>query len=271
MKFKKGDLVEVIKEDEYQGFIFHKGSQWVVYSDQFDDDIIRVCDDRHPFNYSILWTDSVKKVDSEFKKGDIVKVIKEDCFGDSVYPVGSVWEVDSVLPGSLLLVIKDSRQDLGTGVLFSDRVKKLNPCNPRFKIGDMVRVKSSIYCNDNSIGKIYRVENVKTSLEEYRGIVYLDTGVSDDHTQLWVYRFNEIELANDNSYMELVDIIQEQIEEIKSLKEENQKLITKVSRLEAVRINYAQRVRDLIAENEILKDDLKRKKFFKNLLTGKKD
>lgn len=229
MKFKKGDLVEVIKEDEYHGFPFFKGSKWIVYEDQSDyNDTIKVHDDRHIVEYSVLW---------------------------------------------------------------ASRVKKIERFEPRFKVGDMVKVKSSTYIDDPSIGNIYRVANVVNGLTTTEGIVYLYTGVNNDHTRLWVYNFNEVELANDNSDMEL-DIIQDKNIKIKHLEklnealtnnnriiavfnnqlmEENKDLQTRISCLETEKIHYAQRVRVLTEENEILKDDLQRKKFFKNFFTGNKD
>lgn len=139
MKFKEGDLVEVIKEDYYLGFHFPKGSQWIVYEDQSDysNNIIKVYDDRHTLDYSALWVSHVKKI---------------------------------------------------------ERFKLL------FKVGDMVKVKSSTFINDPSIGNIYRVEGVVKGLTRTDGLVLLYTGVNDDYTQLWVYDFNEVEL---------VDIIQD--------------------------------------------------------------
>lgn len=139
MKFKEGDLVEVIKEDYYLGFHFPKGSQWIVYEDQSDysNNIIKVYDDRHILDYSALWVSHVKKI---------------------------------------------------------ERFKLL------FKVGDMVKVKSSTFINDPSIGNIYRVEGVVKGLTSTDGLVLLYTGVNDDYTQLWVYDFNEVEL---------VDIIQD--------------------------------------------------------------
>lgn len=71
MKFKKGDLVEVMKEDDYLGYIFPKGSRWIVYEDQYDDNIINVHDDRHELGYSILWTDYVIIVDHPYKKSNL--------------------------------------------------------------------------------------------------------------------------------------------------------------------------------------------------------
>lgn len=139
MKFKEGDLVEVIKEDYYLGFHFPKGSQWIVYEDQSDysNNIIKVYDDRHILDYSALWVSHVKKI---------------------------------------------------------ERFKLL------FKVGDMVKVKSSTFINDPSIGNIYRVEGVVKGLTRTDGLVLLYTGVNDDYTQLWAYDFNEVEL---------VDIIQD--------------------------------------------------------------
>lgn len=175
-----------------------------------------------------------------------------------------------------------------------------------FKKGDMVKVKSSTYIDDPSLGKIYRVEEVLPGLTKTDGVVYLRTGVNDDYTQLWAYWFNEVELVNDNSDMELVDIIQdknlrikklekelheeekrankffehankrfeliqEQFKEIASLKIENKDLSERIEDLRARKDIALQRVRELTEENEILKDDLQRQKFFKNFLTRKKD
>lgn len=161
-----------------------------------------------------------------------------------------------------------------------------------FKKGDMVKVKSSTYIGDPSLGNIYRVEDVVSHSTSTEGVVYLDTGVNDDYTQLWAYWFNEVELANDNRYMELVDIIQDKNIKIKQLEklneslinnnriiadyndhllEENNDLRNQNRELRDKRNILLQRVRKLTEENEILKDDLERKKFFKNLLTGKKD
>ena len=179
MKFKEGDLVEVIKDDYYLGFPLPKGSQWIVYEDQSDDNnLIKVYDYRHISDYSLLWVSHVKKIE---------------------------------------------------------------PFKPLFKVGDMVKVRSSTYIEDHSIGNIYRVEGVVTDLTRTEGLVQLYTGVNDDYTKTWAYDFNEVELVNDNSYMKLVDIIQDKNLSIKKLEEEPRE-----------------------EKNELLK-------FFKNLLTGKKD
>lgn len=134
MKFKEGDLVEVIKEDYYLGFHFPKGSQWIVYEDQSDyNNMIKVYDYRHSTDYSALWVSHVKKIE-RFK--------------------------------------------------------------PLFKVGDMVKVKSSTYIDDPSIGNIYRVEGVVTALTRTDGLVQLRTGVNDDYNNLWAYDFNEVELVD---------------------------------------------------------------------------
>lgn len=174
------------------------------------------------------------------------------------------------------------------------------------KVGDMVKVKSSTYIDDPSLGNIYRVEEVLPLSPITDGVVYLRTGVNDDYTQLWSYWFNEVELVNDNSDMELVDIIQdknlrikklekelseeekrthkffeqankrfeiiqEQFKEIATLKIENKELRKRNSELRAKNDIGVQRVRELMEENEILKNDLQRQKLFKNFLTRKKD
>lgn len=170
MKFKEGDLVEVIKDDYYLGFPFPKGSQWIVYEDQSDDNnLIKVYDYRHISDYSLLWVSHVKKI---------------ECF------------------------------------------------KPPFKVGDMVKVKSSTFIDDPSIGNIYRVEGVVTDLTRTYGLVQLYTGVNDDYTKTWAYDFNEVEL---------VYIIQDKNLSIKKLEEEPRE-----------------------EKDKLLK-------FFKNLLTGKKD
>lgn len=149
MKFKKGDLVEVIKDDYYLGFPFPKGSQWIVYEDQSDyNNMIKVYDDRHTLDYSVLWVSHVKKIE-RFK--------------------------------------------------------------PPFKVGDMVKVTSSVYIDDPSTGNIYRVAKVVTGLTTTEGVVYLSTGVNNDYTKLWAYDFNDVEL---------VDIIQDKNLRINKLEEE---------------------------------------------------
>ena len=149
MKFKKGDLVEVIKDDYYLGFPFLKGSQWIVYEDQSDyNNMIKVYDDRHILDYSLLWVSHVKKIE-RFK--------------------------------------------------------------PLFKVGDMVKVKTSTYIDDPSIGNIYRVEGVVTGLTRTDGLVQLYTGVNDYYNHLWAYDFNEVEL---------VDIIQDKKPQYQKLEEE---------------------------------------------------
>lgn len=227
-----------------------------------------------------------------FKKGDIVKVIKKDTFGSISYPVGSVWEVTETPPEGDLLLVNDSRQCSGNAALFKNRVEIIKRFEPRFKVGDMVKVKASTYIDDPSIGNIYRVEDVVNGLTRGEGIVYLYTCVNGDYTRPWVYSFNEIELANDNRDMELVDIIQDKNIKIKQLEklneslinnnriiadyndhllEENNDLRNQNRELRGKRVMLSQRVRKLTEENEILKDDLERKKFFRNFLTRKKD
>ena len=170
MKFKKGDLVEVIKDDYYLGFLLPKGSQWIVYEDQSNyNNLIKVYDYRHSTDYSLLWVSHVKKI---------------------------------------------------------ERFRSL------FKVGDRVKVKSSTYIDDPSIGNIYRVEGVVMALTRTDGLVQLYTGVNDDYNNLWAYSFDEVEL---------VDNIQDKNLSIKKLEEEPRE-----------------------EKNELLN-------FLKNLLTGKKD
>lgn len=185
MKFKEGDLVEVIKEDYYLGFPFPKGSQWIVYEDQSDyNNMIKVYDYRNSLDYSVLWVSHVKKIE-RFK--------------------------------------------------------------PLFKVGDMVKVKSSYYINDSSIGNIYKVEEVVTSITENDGLVCLYTGVNNDYTKTWAYSFDEVELVgvDKGNQMELYELIQKYEalrntnkkleEENEILKKENQTLLNRNGALRAKR------------------------------------
>lgn len=157
-----------------------------------------------------------------FKKGDIVKVVKEDSFMGIIYPVGSIWEVECGEYVGGIITVYDSRSEDGVSILYADRVTKIERVKPRFKLGDMVRVKLSTYNNDNSIGKIYKVENIKTNSLGDEGIVYLRTGVNNNHNHLWPYRFREIELVDVNKNY------QYELEELKQayelLKNTNKKL-----------------------------------------------
>lgn len=255
------------------------------------------------FNYILKVVESMN-----FKKGDIVKVIKKDTFGEIIYPVGSVWEVEGSTSVGDIITVYDSRSEEGIAILYGDRVRKINPCKPLFKVGDMVKVKSSTFIDDHSLGNIYRIEDISTGLTSAEGLVYLYTGVNDDYTRLWAYDFNEVELVNDNSGIESVDIIQdiqdiqdknlrikelekelfkeeqrsnkffeqankrfeiiqEQFKEIASLKIENKDLRKRNGELRVKKDIGVQRVRELMEENEILKEKLERKKFLKNFLT----
>lgn len=97
----------------------------------------------------------------KFKKGDIVKVIKEDSFGEVIYPVGSIWEVEWGVDLGNIITVYDSRLEEGKAILYKDRVKKIEHIKPRFKLGDMVRVKLSTYNNDVRFRKSIIRDNTK--------------------------------------------------------------------------------------------------------------
>lgn len=82
MKFKKGDIVEVIERDYNFGNVYEVGSRWEVESEPENNegksyDIVHVRDDTSPTKMAILYKSNVKKVEGEkemkFKIGDKVR------------------------------------------------------------------------------------------------------------------------------------------------------------------------------------------------------
>lgn len=82
MKFKKGDIVEVIETDYSGGKTYEVGSRWeVVREDENNNgkawDIVYVSDDTAIHKMAVLFTSNVKKVEGEkemkFKIGDKVR------------------------------------------------------------------------------------------------------------------------------------------------------------------------------------------------------
>lgn len=70
MKFKKGDIVEVIKEDYCGGKVYEVGSRWEVFHEDTNNkgkpwDIVFVKDDARTNKQAVLYTNSVKKVEED--------------------------------------------------------------------------------------------------------------------------------------------------------------------------------------------------------------
>lgn len=83
MKLNKGDIVEIIKKDEYDGLTYEVGTKWIVTVDHPNKLIINVHDPRHPSGEGLLGHKHVKKVKKpkqnyKFKLGQIFKVIAKD-------------------------------------------------------------------------------------------------------------------------------------------------------------------------------------------------
>lgn len=139
MKFKKGDIIEVIEKDFSGGKVYEVGSRWeVVHEDDknggYTDDIVYVKDDTRPSGRASLYTSCVKKVEGEnemqFKKGDIVEVIQPEYSAGKVYEVGSRWEVvreDEKNEGKPwdLVYVKDDTRPTKLAIFYIRSVKKV--------------------------------------------------------------------------------------------------------------------------------------------------
>lgn len=73
MKFKKGDIVEVIEKDFSAGKVYEVGSRWeVVREDEknggYTYDVVYVKDDTRPSETASLYTSCVKKVEEDRSK-----------------------------------------------------------------------------------------------------------------------------------------------------------------------------------------------------------
>lgn len=62
MTFKKGDVVRVIEEDDYQDIKYPLGSLWVVAKDAIDSCAVSVVDPNQREGYGILFGSRVAKV-----------------------------------------------------------------------------------------------------------------------------------------------------------------------------------------------------------------
>lgn len=140
MKFKKGDIVEVINEDSWNGIDYIVGTKMVVDSEE-DYNTVYVLDNLG--NRALLYTSKLKLVervgdaDEEkemtFKKGDVVKVIKEDEYEDIKYPLGSLWVVAEESQDGCTVRVLNHNQGEGYGILYGSRVAKVSKVNPTEK------------------------------------------------------------------------------------------------------------------------------------------
>lgn len=83
MKLNKGDIVEIIQQDWYDGLTYQVGTIWVVTEDHPDNNTINVYDSRQASGKGLLWHQNVKKVKKpkqnyKFKLGQMYKVIAKD-------------------------------------------------------------------------------------------------------------------------------------------------------------------------------------------------
>ena len=66
MKFKKGDIVEVIKKDKCQGIEYPVGTQLRVYEDQRHDSLVQIYDSmQKQGGYANLWEWKLKLIKRE--------------------------------------------------------------------------------------------------------------------------------------------------------------------------------------------------------------
>lgn len=81
MKFKKGDIVEVIKRDNWDGLTYYEGTKWEVIGCGDDThDYVRVKDPRQLSGYAPLFYNYVKKVEEGklMNKQEIKEKLKEN-------------------------------------------------------------------------------------------------------------------------------------------------------------------------------------------------
>lgn len=96
MKLNKGDIVEIIEPDLYDGLTYEVGSKWVVSRDHPNNMIIRVHDPRNRNGVGLLFHKKIKKVklpkqNYNFKVGQIYKVIAQ--YGSSPFRYNELYEV----------------------------------------------------------------------------------------------------------------------------------------------------------------------------------
>ena len=71
-----------------------------------------------------------------------------------------------------------------------------------YKVGDKVRVVSTTYIDDRSVGKVYDVEEVENNL------VFIRTGVSGCYDRLWAYWERELEPVKEEIPKWINDILE---------------------------------------------------------------
>ena len=80
MKFKKGDIVEVIEKDTWDGLAYLVGTQWWVASDQINNTVDVFDSMQNKYNgQATLWADNLKLIKREGEKELEFKI------GDKVY------------------------------------------------------------------------------------------------------------------------------------------------------------------------------------------
>lgn len=196
MKFKKGDIVEVIKTDYSGGKTYEVGSIWEVVREYAGNkgkpwDVVYVKDDRKPNKQAALYTNSVKKVEGEkemkFKIGD--KVFGKDVVTKSYY-IGRIIEINHNLDDWASYCIDNV---YGNKWLINDTITKVEgEKEMKFKIGDKVRCNALHFEMNNHI---YSFDNRYNVME----VVEVDGDSINCRVNggLWWYRAEELNLVTD--------------------------------------------------------------------------
>lgn len=82
MKLKKGDIVEIIEKDTFDGMTYNVGSKWTVTRDHQNNMFIQVYDPRYKHGVGLLSPNRIKQVDLpkqdyKFEVGQVYKVISQ--------------------------------------------------------------------------------------------------------------------------------------------------------------------------------------------------
>lgn len=83
MKLKKGNIVEIIEKETFDGMTYNVGSKWTVTRDHQNNMFIQVYDPRYKHGVGLLSPNRIKQVDLpkqdyKFKLGQMYKVIAKD-------------------------------------------------------------------------------------------------------------------------------------------------------------------------------------------------
>lgn len=129
MKLNKGDIVEIIQKDRYNGLTYEVGTIWVVTEDHPDNNVICVHDYRQASGEGLLWHEHIKKVKQpkqnyKFELGQMYKVIAQD--EESPFSYDKVYAVQPAISLSGNYIVSEDgvmyyANDFGSQGLLTER------------------------------------------------------------------------------------------------------------------------------------------------------